>query len=457
MRALVRAGIRAAIFTLVAGTAGCYTSFSPSSVRAMEDESVVRELVKPVAHEYYQSGPCNGGSAVYSSYRDLAFWVKDKTVYAVNERARAVAPSLKPAPDSVTYQAVYDASLPFPSYAEARISTTSMRGQDISPEEAADLEKAIKEHPEDLWARTVLLGRYDREKRSSPEVSQAYEGHVLWLIEHRPEAPILGSIEARLDSPARGGSAANTHKKAAELWKVQIEKHPKDARVLSNAAGFFQMGDSKLAMNLVDQCIALEPDNKEWRDQKAMFLSVPAMVASMSMGFLKPAPETSRKALEAKEEVFKMTKLPSARVSVAADLATLAFEAGDFDKARKYAGDALECAGLTGSMFKKDIVHKTNTVLGRLAMKDGDIAKAKEFLVASAAGQGVGESFGPSLTLAKELLDKGEKDAVIQFLESYAKDPDNPCYTQWIQAIKEGKKPDLSVINMMSSWHPKAS
>ena len=53
-------------------------------------------------------------------------------------------------------------------------------------------------------------------------------------------------------------------------------------------------------------------------------------------------------------------------------------------------------------------LHKGNIVLGRIALERGDIAGAKEHLLA--AGQTPGSpqvgSFGPNTTLAKELLEK---------------------------------------------------
>lgn len=107
-----------------------------------------------------------------------------------------------------------------------------------------------------------------------------------------------------------------------------------------------------------------------------------------------------------------------------ADLAVSAFEAGNTEKAQQYASELLHSA----PQFKNDwnygnALHKGNIVLGRVALKTGDIAGAKEHLLAAVQTPGSPQlnSFGPSMTLAKELLEKGERDVVLTYLESCGK------------------------------------
>ncbi len=90
-------------------------------------------------------------------------------------------------------------------------------------------------------------------------------------------------------------------------------------------------------------------------------------------------------------------------------------------------------------------VHKANIVLGRVALRQNDVEKAKACLLA--AGHVHGDpglsSFGPNMSLAKELLDRGERDTVVSYLqecESFWRDPQ---LTQWIQMIKAGGTPNF--------------
>jgi hypothetical protein len=86
-------------------------------------------------------------------------------------------------------------------------------------------------------------------------------------------------------------------------------------------------------------------------------------------------------------------------------------------------------------------------VLGRLALRSGDREQAKRHLLE--AGKTTGSptlcSFGPNMMLAKELLEHGEREAVIQYLRLCG----NFWYTnnhqteQWIQEIEQGGVPDF--------------
>ena len=64
-----------------------------------------------------------------------------------------------------------------------------------------------------------------------------------------------------------------------------------------------------------------------------------------------------------------------------------------------------------------DAVHDGNIVLGRIALKKGDVKQAKKFLMQAGYTPGSPqlESFGPDMTLAKEFLDAGEKDIVLKY------------------------------------------
>jgi len=62
--------------------------------------------------------------------------------------------------------------------------------------------------------------------------------------------------------------------------------------------------------------------------------------------------------------------------------------------------------------------HAANIVLGRIALKTGETDEAKKFLLAAGKTPGSAQlnTFGPDMTLAKDLLEKGERDVVIEYL-----------------------------------------
>jgi len=124
-------------------------------------------------------------------------------------------------------------------------------------------------------------------------------------------------------------------------------------------------------------------------------------------------------------------------------LAMLAAEARDFDKAQTYANQTLQ-----NPSDASDSIHIGNNVLGLVALnRDGDVATAKTNLLAAAKTKGskILARWGPTLALAKALLDKGEKEVVLEyFQECKSFVTQNPKLDDWIAMLKGGGTPDLS-------------
>ena len=88
-----------------------------------------------------------------------------------------------------------------------------------------------------------------------------------------------------------------------------------------------------------------------------------------------------------------------------------------------------------------------NFELGRIAVREGNISEAKKFLDASAKSKGSPQinSFGPNMSLAFDLLKKGERDAVLEHFmrcRMFWKD-DYGKLDQWWLEVMAGKTPDF--------------
>lgn len=130
-------------------------------------------------------------------------------------------------------------------------------------------------------------------------------------------------------------------------------------------------------------------------------------------------------------------------------LAKAAFNAGEMEKAENYARELLADA----PDYQKDwnygnAIFFGNMVLGQVALRrDHNVALAKKYLAAS--GQTPGSptlnSFGPNMSLAKDLLTAGERDAVIEFFAACRKfwTMDLGELDQWTAAVKSGGIPDF--------------
>ena len=129
-------------------------------------------------------------------------------------------------------------------------------------------------------------------------------------------------------------------------------------------------------------------------------------------------------------------------------LARLAFVAGDFDKAKRYANEALsEAAQLRQPTVRTAATYGSHQVLGRILLRQQDLAGAKQELSASAetSGTPTERTFGPNMLFARELLQAGEPEAVLDFLEKVKPfwTPGVARINAWESAIRDGTIPDF--------------
>jgi hypothetical protein len=100
-------------------------------------------------------------------------------------------------------------------------------------------------------------------------------------------------------------------------------------------------------------------------------------------------------------------------------LAKAAFDAGDFAQADSYARELLaDAAELPKDWNNGNAVFFGNMVAGRVALRrDHDTELAKSSLLAAGGTEGSPNlnSFGPNMSLAKDLLEAGERDTVLEY------------------------------------------
>jgi TonB family protein len=137
----------------------------------------------------------------------------------------------------------------------------------LSPAEASDLEERLTQNPEDETIRGELLNYYWRHSLRELRLQSIY-----WLIEHHPESNLHESQTAgiyppmppdQLDMWFHSGvplNDASDYDRATQLWQTQVDQHPRDPRVLFNAArarSFGDVGAEELA--LVEKAQKLDP------------------------------------------------------------------------------------------------------------------------------------------------------------------------------------------------------
>ena len=124
------------------------------------------------------------------------------------------------------------------------------------------------------------------------------------------------------------------------------------------------------------------------------------------------------------------------------------FAAGKIEDAKKYAAEVMGMLpSFQGNRYYPVALHDGNMVLGRIAVREGRIEDAKRYLIE--AGQTPGSSalmnYGPNMSLAKDLLEKGERQAVLDYFDLIKKiwTTDSGRLEHWKQQVSNGKVPDF--------------
>lgn len=153
------------------------------------------------------------------------------------------------------------------------------------------------------------------------------------------------------------------------------------------------------------------------------------------------------------EPLLSQTAEPSRRLYQLQHLAAAALTAGDEAKAVAFArdlmalGEQLKSRPGFGPGMYSDATHVGNLVLGHLALREGDADAARAHLLAAGRvpGSPVLNSFGPHFLLAKQLLEKGEREAVVEYFDLCAKfwQREDGRLERWKDAVRRGATPDF--------------
>jgi hypothetical protein len=124
------------------------------------------------------------------------------------------------------------------------------------------------------------------------------------------------------------------------------------------------------------------------------------------------------------------------------------FNVGNIQDAGKFANELLKLApNFRGNWNYGNAIQDGNLVLGRIALHEGRTQEAGQYLLAAGSSQGspTMNSFGPNMSLAQDLLEKGQRDVVLQYFELCRKfwTMDHGKLDQWSNEVRAGKIPDF--------------
>jgi tetratricopeptide (TPR) repeat protein len=325
-------------------------------------------------------------------------------------------------------------------------------GRDLSAKQALWLEEQVGDSGRGLTLRAILLGKYFGSKNRLTRTKRAF--HIYWIIEHHPDCGVARTPEASL---SRFDQAAR-YERAKELWLEQCAARKTSAAVMGNAAQFFLLNESDLAERFYKAAQVLEPHNPRWHERLAHVYQLSSRHGSeetrsqgarRSLVELEMAEQIRSSHSRVKRWMESQATEPLRRLHALPKRARAAFEAGEVKFAREYAEECL--ALTTGSELDEyfrnngDAIHQSHLVLGRVALREGDLERAKWHLIESGKTKGspVLGSFGPNMSLAKDLLEAGERAVVLEYLEQCGKfwKRGASALAQWRDEITEGHIP----------------
>ena len=311
----------------------------------------------------------------------------------------------------------------------------TIKGRRLSTEEAAKLEEILASDPQDLKTRFTLIGYYST--RHDESFRSKKREQALWVIQNIPDSELLRHLVSVRLNPHEEG-----FEEAKQLWLKQLDAYRGNLTVLSNAADFFLLPDKAFAEKLLKQGAAAEPNDAQW----------PHRLGDLYQLQVTSAAGETRRSLAALayaqfERAYKLTKNDSEKGVLLIQLAKSAFEAGDVERAHNLADALLSQASTDRQDWNYgNAIHHGHLILGRIALLSGNLEEAGKELIK--AGETPGspqlDTFGPNMTLAKELLEKGERESVIKYFQLCALFWTNRTELQhWTAIVRERGIPDF--------------
>lgn len=320
------------------------------------------------------------------------------------------------------------------------------RGTQLSKQGADKLEQDLRSDPNSFSDRIELLAFYSFKITGdglTPEELANRREHILWVIAHQPSSTFAADYAAAFDAYGHDPEGLQQGKK---LWLQQVQTKPTDTRILYNAGRFFAwVDDWQQSEELMERAYAIKPTDHDiasflaglyWRD--ARHSSTSEQVAGVAA-----------RSLKVFEQALDGSHDPCERLNDLPDAAQAAFEAGEYERATIYSKEALTLVEQPDYADNDaDAIHYGNIVLGRIALRQGDVKAASAYLLKAGKIKGNPhlDTFGPNMMLAKELLEKGESKSVLEYFDLCGKfwADDDRKLDQWRSAVTSGVDPDFA-------------
>jgi hypothetical protein len=305
------------------------------------------------------------------------------------------------------------------------------KGKNLCQEDADKLKAQLTQEPSILEARCCLLGFHSNTQSASS--TRLWVRHAKWLI-----SGFAGETFTRLILRPPSNISKQQTEALFRVWTTACGRSARNANVFGNAASFFRWFSDDMAEPYYKKAKRLEPNNYLWA--KAL-VHLYVRRARLELN------EDRKRALllafkDGDAFVQRFHNEPHHMVQtyeVLESLSKLALDFGRLKRASRY----IESITQLTDDFAGQAKNVSTLLRGRLALKRGDLSKAKNYLLR--AGK---LGFSRDLTLARELSERGEIRAVEKYLELCSTRPDisemdSVRLKEWRKQLKQGQQPDL--------------
>jgi hypothetical protein len=315
-----------------------------------------------------------------------------------------------------------------------RLEAAFIAGAQLDGDAVARLEQQLAIDGDDLEIRARLLGFYRAPSSAAAgDPREARREHIAWIIDNRPASHLASLIAMLCVFDVELG------REVVAAWVTRLRAIRYDDLV----AGLASVHAAECAMHVdEDQALTWLAEAR----QRALDRDTRLRIDRLELEMLR-RPLTDRGAAERLARMEAIADGKEVRSHALERMAALALEIEDLDKASRYAEELLATAALAEDWRAGNAHFRGHWVLGRVALRRGDVASAKLHLALSARTEGSPQlnSFGPNMLLAKELLERGEKSAVLHFFRSCARfwQLGADRLQSWSEDVRAGRQPDF--------------
>lgn len=146
--------------------------------------------------------------------------------------------------------------------ANAQRMENARSAEQMTLDEAASLEDALKKNPEDMATREKLLMFYrwtGRNRQPWADNVAARKRHALWLVRNHPDSDLLSMVHLSMREDPAG------YAEARRLWLTAIAPRDVNPKILSNAAWFFSDFEQPVAEKILLRAKAQQPNGPQPR------------------------------------------------------------------------------------------------------------------------------------------------------------------------------------------------